>query len=106
MEMTTNDALAQFNAPVDPELEAMMHAGVHLGHTKSKNHPTMQSNIFGIRNTISIIDLTKTKEKLALAVEFIKRVSARGGLILLVGTRPAARKIVLETAVETGMPHY
>lgn len=105
IEVTTENNLNMSFAPVDPEIEAMMKAGVHLGHAKSKNHPAMQPYIFGVRNTISLIDLTKTKQKLAEALEFLKDVASRGGLILFVGTRPAARKIILEIAENTKMPY-
>lgn len=91
---------------VDPEIEAMMKAGVHLGHAKSKNHPAMRPYIFGVRNTVSVLDLTETQKKLAVALEFIKVVAARGGLIMIVGTRPAARKIILEVAEKTKMPYF
>jgi small subunit ribosomal protein S2 len=89
----------------DEELEALLKAGVHLGHAKSKNHPSMQPFIFGLRNNISIIDLTKTKEKLHQALDFIKSVVAKNGIILLVGTRPAAKKIVAEVAEKSNMPY-
>ena len=92
--------------PADPEVEAMLKAGVHLGHAKTKNHPSMQPYIFGVRNTISIIDLTKTKEKFAQALGFLKGVSSRNGLIILTGTRPAAKKIILEVAEKTKMPYF
>lgn len=91
---------------VDLEVEEMIKAGVHLGHLKSKNHPAMQPYIFGVRNNISIIDLTKTKDLLAKALEFIKQTVANGGIVLLVGTRPAAKKIIREVAEKTGMPYY
>lgn len=105
-ETVVNSDIANIPAAADHELEAMLKAGVHLGHAKSKNHPAMQPYIFGVRNTISVIDLTRTKEKLAEAQEFLKNVAARGGLILLVGTRPAARKTVLEVANKTKMPYF
>lgn len=92
--------------PVDAEIEAFMKAGVHLGHAKTKNHPAMQPYIFGVRNTISIIDLLKTKEKLAEATRFLHGVASRGGIVLLVGTRPAAKKIILEVAEKTHMPYF
>ena len=81
---------------IDPKIEEMMKVGVHLGHAKTKNHPTMQPYIFGVRNTISLINLVKTKEKLDTALKFAKEIAAKGGLILLVGTRPAAKKIIFE----------
>jgi small subunit ribosomal protein S2 len=90
----------------DPEIEEMMKAGIHLGHAKGKNHPRMKEYIFGERNTISVLDLTKTKEKLASALDFVRNTAARGGLVLLVGTRPAARKAILEIAEKNSMPYF
>ena len=90
----------------DSETEQMLKAGVHLGHAKSKNNSSMKPYIFGVRNTISVIDLLKMKEKLADASRFLTDVAARGGIILLVGTRPAARKIILEIAEKLDMPYF
>jgi small subunit ribosomal protein S2 len=91
---------------VDPEIEAMMKAGIHLGHAKGKNHPAMQPYIFGVRNTVSVIDLRHTKEKLASALAFIKDIVSKGGMVLLVGTRSAARRAILEVAEKTKMPYF
>ena len=92
--------------PIDPEIEEMSKAGVHLGHAKSKFHPSMAPYIFGVRNYVSLIDLMKTKEKLDLAREFIRAVATKKGIILLVGTRPAAKKIIREMGEKTGMPYF
>lgn len=99
---------APIEAPVvrDPEIEAMMKAGIHLGHSKSKSHPSMKPYIYGVRNTIAIIDLLKTKEKLASALELIRTIAARGGLIMLVGTRPGTHTLISGIAERTGMPSF
>ena len=52
-----------------------------------------------------LLDLVKTREALNRALDFLKSISSRKGLILLVGTRPAAKKIVTETAEKTKMPY-
>ncbi len=107
-----NDAVIEKNGiiepivPVDPELEEMMRIGIHWGHSKSKNHPSMAPFTFGVRNTVSIIDLTATKERLAKACEFLKTVVGRGGSVLLVGTRPSARNVIKDVAARTGMPYF
>ena len=107
VESTTNNLFSSPLLPaVDQELEEMIKTGVHLGHAKSKTHPAMQPYIFGVRNTISLIDLIKTKEKMAEALNFIKGIMAKNGLVLLVGTRPAARKVILDTAEKTKMPYF
>src|SRR3990167_6886947 len=72
------------------ELQALMKAGVHIGHVKSKTHPAMRTLIFTTRNNIEIIDVVKTSEYLAKAEAFLRGVAARGGLVLLVGTKPTA----------------
>jgi small subunit ribosomal protein S2 len=99
----------QFGATLpiaDAEIEAMLKAGVHLGHSKSKNHASMVQFLFGVRNGIAVIDLIKTKEKLAVALVFLKKIAATNGIILLAGTRPAARKFILEVAGKTKMPYF
>ena len=93
-------------ATADAELEAMAKAGIHMGHAKTKDNASMKPYIFGVRNTISIIDLGATKAALARAAEFLKDTVSRGGLVLMVGTRPAARKIILDVAARTGMPYF
>ncbi len=106
-EKAQNNAIAEPAAPLaDSEMEEMLRCGIHLGHAKSKNHPSMRGYIFGVRNTVSILDLAKTKEKLAVALQFVKEVAAKGGIILLVGTRPGARKIILGVAEKTQMPYF
>jgi len=104
--MTDNLSALPFSSALDQELENMIKAGVHLGHAKSKTHPSMQPYVFGIRNTISLLDLTKTQKKLTEALDFIKETTTRNGLILLVGTRPAAHKVILEVAEKTKMPYF
>lgn len=89
----------------DQELRVMMEAGVHLGHSKNKRHPAMQPYILMVRNGISVIDLIKTKEKLVEALLFLRSVAAKGGIVLFVGTRPAAKKILEEVGKELDMPY-
>ena len=84
----------------------MLKAGIHLGHAKSKNHPAMKPYIYGVRNTIAIIDLMKTEEKLRKALDFMREIGARGGLVLLAGTRPGVRRVVLDMAEKTRMPYF
>ena len=88
----------------DPEMEAMMDAGVHVGHTKMRRNPLMGPYIFGVRNNVEVIDLEKTKELFKKALEYMKELVGKGKVVLLVGTQPAARTIVQEIADETQMP--
>lgn len=51
-----------------------------------------------------IIDLTKTVEKLEIALKFIEKTSGQGKQILLVGTKRQARLAVKKAAEDTDMP--
>lgn len=60
--------------------------------------------IFGHRNKIHIINLEKTVDKYQEATKFVKQLAARGGNILFVGTKRAARELVAAEAARCGMP--
>lgn len=95
----------QSSSAMDPELEAMLEAGVHWGHARSKRHPGMSPYLWGVRNNVEIIDLVKTKEKLAEALAFVERAAKEKKLFLLVGTRPSAKDIIEKTAQSLDLPY-
>ena len=64
----------------------------------------MDRHIFGVRNNVEILDLAQTKTMLSSALSFLQGVAEQGKTILIVGTHPAARKIVEEAGEETHMP--
>lgn len=89
----------------DPDIELMLNAGIHLGHARARHHSGMNQYVWGARNNIEIIDLTKTKEKLEEALAFLKQCAKEKRLLLFVGTRPAARDLVARVADELGYPY-
>ncbi len=88
-----------------PAIQELVAAGVHTGHRTSKWHPKMAPYIFSSRHGTHVFDLEKTLEKLSEALVFLSRVVANDGVILFVGTKPAARAIVREAAQALGMPY-
>ncbi|CAM3999432.1 30S ribosomal protein S2 [Bordetella muralis] len=85
-------------------MREMLEAGVHFGHQTRYWNPKMAPYIFGHRNKIHIINLEKTVEKYQDATKFVKQLAARGGNILFVGTKRAARELVATEAARCGMP--
>ncbi len=90
---------------VELSIPEMLKAGVHFGHKSSRWNPKMKQYIFGVKNGIHIIDLDKTLAMLRKAIEYVETVTANGGKILFVGTKPQAREIVKAAAVATDMPY-
>jgi small subunit ribosomal protein S2 len=87
-----------------PTLLELLKAGVHFGHRKGKRHPKMEPYIFAERNDIHIIDLEKTRKALARALEFVRDLSARGGIIVFVGTKRQVGRLVRQHAERAGCP--
>lgn len=88
-----------------PTIEEMLKAGMHFGHRTSKWHPKMAPFIFTARNGVHIINLARTREKLADALDYIKQVAGQGKTILLVGTKTQVKKPLKNIAQESGMPY-
>jgi small subunit ribosomal protein S2 len=86
-------------------MREMLEAGVHFGHQTRYWNPKMAQYIFGHRNKIHIINLEKTVDKYQEATKFVKQLAARGGNILFVGTKRAARDLVASEAARCGMPY-
>lgn len=86
-------------------LEEMTKAGLHFGHRTSKIHPKMMPYLQGVKNTVHIIDLEKTREKLREALKFIQQLILEGKILLLVGTKIQIKDMVKEMAIECGLPY-
>ena len=90
---------------IDLDIQKMQEAGLHFGHRTSKTHPRMKPYIHGVRNTVHIIDLEKTKEKMVQALKYIQELASENKTLLLVGTKIQVRDLVKKTAEECGLPY-
>lgn len=86
------------------DLKEMAKAGLHFGHRVSKCHPKMTPFLAGERNTIHIIDLKTTAEKLKEALEFIQELILQNKIILLVGTKIQIKDLIKKVALECSLP--
>jgi small subunit ribosomal protein S2 len=79
-------------------MRQLLEAGVHFGHQTHRWNPKMQDYLFGMRNKIHIIDLSKTVPLLHQAVVVASDVVAQGGRILFVGTKRQASDAIADAA--------
>ncbi len=84
-------------------IKKLLEAGVHFGHQSRRWNPKMKRFIFGERGGIYIIDLEKTVDQLSAARDAIRDIAAKGGKILLVGTKKQAQQVIEEEALRCGM---
>ena len=85
-------ALPEFN------LRQLLEAGVHFGHQTARWNPKMGEYIYGDKNGIHIIDLTQTVPMLDAALQVVRDTVARGGRVLMVGTKRQAQRAIAEAA--------
>ena len=84
-------------------IEELLEAGVHFGHQTKRWNPKMKPFIFGERNGIYVIDLSKTMRLFGKAEEFVNQLAAAGQTILFVGTKRQAQDLIREEAQRCGM---
>jgi small subunit ribosomal protein S2 len=83
-------------------LQELLEAGVHFGHQVHRWNPKMKPYIWGERNGIYIIDLTKTSQLLDEAYDVMKKAAMQGKKIVFVGTKRQATDIISEEANRCG----
>lgn len=82
----------------DFTMRQLLEAGVHFGHQKHRWNPKMAPFIFGARNNIHIIDLAQTVPLLHQALKAVSDTVAKGGRVLVVGTKRQAQEPVADAA--------
>jgi small subunit ribosomal protein S2 len=88
-----------------PELKEMLEAGVHFGHSVKRRNPRMDEYVYAVKNGVQIFDLIKTHEKLKEACDYLKETVAKGGSVLLVGSKGQAAPTIKAEAERIGVPY-
>ncbi len=83
-------------------MRQLLEAGVHFGHQTRRWNPKMGRYIFGVRNSVHILDLQQTVPMFHQALTALRDIAAGGGRILFVGTKRQASEPVAEAARRSG----
>lgn len=78
----------------DISLEELLVAGCHFGHQVNRRNPKADEYIYEERSGVHIINLEKTREGLISAANQMREIAARGGYVIVVGTKRQAKEIV------------
>jgi len=87
------------------DFRKLVEAGVHFGHQASRWVPKMSPYIWGVKNKVHIIDVSKTAYQLEKAAKFLQEVATEGKQILWVGTKKPARQVIEDVAKKLNMPY-
>lgn len=80
-----------------------LEVALHFGHQTNRWNPKMEPYIYGKKEGIHIIDLTKTVKKIQEAYEFLKKQAKEGKTLLMVGTKKQAQQTIAEEAQRAGL---
>jgi small subunit ribosomal protein S2 len=86
------------------DYKKLVEAGVHFGHKMSRWHPKMAPYIWGYRDGIHLIDVSKSARQLEKAAEFLKAIAADGNTIMWVGTKKPAQEIITQIGSRLNCP--
>jgi small subunit ribosomal protein S2 len=82
----------------DFTMRQLLESGAHFGHQSHRWNPKMAPYIFGVRNSIHIIDLAQSVPLLHQALKVVSDTVAKGGRVLFVGTKRQAAEEIAEAA--------
>lgn len=87
------------------DLRKLFEAGVHFGHQKTRWCPKMAPYIWGHKNNIHLVDISKTAIQLEKAAKFLENSIASGSSVLWIGTKKAAQDNVKNIGAALNMPY-
>lgn len=87
------------------EFRDLIQAGLHFGHQKSRWCPKMAPYIWGHRNGVHLIDVSKIAFNLEKSAKFLESVAAKGETILWVGTKKSAKSMIESIGHNLNMPY-
>ncbi len=85
-------------------IDRLFKAGSHFGFKKARRHPTVAKFLYTTKDGNDIFDLEKTISSLESAKEVLKEAGLHGKIVLFVGTKDEASRIVKATAEKTESP--
>lgn len=90
---------------IEADVRELFELGAHLGHKKNRLHPKARKYIYQIVNGVSIIDLTKTVDKLSKAKKFLAGKAQEEKNLLVVVTKKIANQQAAELCKQHGIPY-
>jgi small subunit ribosomal protein S2 len=87
------------------DFRELIKVGSHFGHQTARWCPKMAPYIWGHKNKVHLIDVSKTAFQLEKSAKFLEGVAAEGKTILWVGTKKPAQNAVSQVAASVDMPY-
>ncbi len=86
-------------------VKELLEVGAYFGHPSRQFDPRIRPYLYGKRQGIYIIDISKTCEKIYQAAEILQKFARENETILFVGTKKQAQEVVKEVAEKLNLPY-
>ncbi len=86
-------------------VKELLEVGAYFGHPSRQFDPRIRPYLYGKRQGIYVIDISKTCEKIYQAAEVLQKFAREENPILFVGTKKQAHDIIKEAGEKTGQPY-
>lgn len=86
-------------------LQELFKSGAYFGHNKRFRNPEMAKYIYTEKQGVNIIDLEQTKACFEDALAYIAKVVEARGVVVFVGTKATAQRLISEEAKRCEMPY-
>lgn len=90
---------------VSHAVQELYDAGLHVGFSRTRRHPSAEQYLYSQKGKNDIFDLEKTHASLDDALAAITSIYKTGGKILFVGGKNEARDSVRSAAISCAMPY-
>lgn len=87
------------------DIQMLLNAGLHVGFSRTRRHPTASSYIFGTKDRLDIFNLEETVRLLERACAFVAELGASGKTLLLVGGKHEVVDVVRHVARLMNLPY-
>ncbi len=87
------------------DLKKLIEAGVHFGHQTWRWCPKMKPYIWGSKNSVHLIDVSKTAIQMEKSAKFLEKIASEGKTILWVGTKKSAQQAIQDIATKLTLPY-
>lgn len=87
------------------EVKTLFDAGLHVGYSRTRRHPTAAKYLFGTKDAVDVFDLERTQGLLNVARAFVTTIAESGKQVLFIGGKPESAALLKASAESVGMPY-
>ena len=87
------------------DVKTLFDAGVHIGYSRTRRHPSAVPFLFGTKDRVDVFDLERTQKHLSAALAFVESVAQSGKQMLFIGGKPESAATLKAAAERAGMPY-